>query len=153
MSSYKNQKIYLAGPISGKTGPEVVDYFKSMSETLKGIGFDVASPMTGKDSMRTELKFKAEGYGNPVSSNHAIFERDKWMVQNSNIILCNLSTATERVSIGSMYELAWASYLGKHTIVVMGKENIHRHAFVLEAADVVFETMEEALEYLKTFGE
>jgi hypothetical protein len=45
-------------------------------------------------------------------------------------------------------ELAWASILGKHTVVSMQKENVHRHAFILEAADVIFETHEESMEYL-----
>jgi nucleoside 2-deoxyribosyltransferase len=70
------------------------------------------------------------------------------MVRNCDIILTDLTGMT-RNSIGCCMEMAWASLLGKHSIVVMEKENPHRHAFVLEAADIVFETLEEAIEYLK----
>jgi nucleoside 2-deoxyribosyltransferase len=105
--------------------------------------------MTGKSYLRTELEFKSNGYGNPVSTNHAILSRDKWMVGQCDIFLCDLTYARERVSIGAMMELAWANLLGKHTVVVMQSENnIHRHAFPLEASDVIFETMEDATAYL-----
>ena len=145
-------KIYLAGPISGKSYDEVVDAYKKKSSLLKTYGYEILCPMTGKAYLRNELEFKASGYENfPVSTNHAIFGRDKWMVSNSDIILCDLSSSGDRVSIGSMMEIAWASMLGKHTIVVLPKENIHRHAFVLEAADIVFETIEDAYKYLKDF--
>ena len=48
-----------------------------------------------------------------------------------------------------MFEMAWAHQLGKHSVVVMEKDNIHRHSFVLEASDVLYETYSEALDYLE----
>ena len=142
-------KIYLAGPISGKSYDEVIDTYKKRSSLLKTYGYEILCPMTGKSYLRNELEFRSSGYDEfPVSTNHAIFERDKWMVSSSDIILCDLSSSGDRVSIGSMMEIAWASMLGKHTLVVLPKENIHRHAFVLEAADIVFERIEDAYRYL-----
>lgn len=140
-------KIYLAHPISGLSYEEVVKYYQDTTAELKALGYDVLCPMTGKGYLRTEIKFKAEGYGNPVSTNHAIFERDHWMVTQSDVVFVNLS-GTQIVSIGSVMELAWAAEQGKQTIVVMEPGNIHRHAFVLEAADIVFDTYEEAMNYL-----
>lgn len=151
MPSFKSKnKIYLARPISGCSGEEVLNWYDENVSKLIKMGFDVASPMTGKGHMRTELEFKAEGYGTAVSSNHAIYQRDKWMVVNSDIVLCYLCSS-KRVSIGAMHEIAWAAFNNKHVIVVMEKDNIHRHAFVLESASIVFETMDEALTYLKNF--
>jgi len=142
-------KIYLAGPISGKGYDEVVNLYKEKSKFLKNYGYEVLCPMTGKTYLRNEVKFKEQGYEQfPVSSNHAIFERDRWMVSQCDIILADLSNAPDKVSIGTMMELAWASLLGKQTIVILPKENIHRHAFVLEAADIIFESLEEAEKYL-----
>ena len=142
-------KIYIGGRISGLGYEEVVEYFNSTKRELQEYGYYVYSPMTAKDSLRNEMKFQTSGYGNPTSTNHAIFERDKWAVKQSDIFYLNLSKAIDFTSIGGMMELAWASILGKHTIVVMQKENIHRHAFVLEAADIVFETHDEAMDYLE----
>lgn len=145
-------RIYLAGPISGKSYDEVMRYFTGMSDYLQSIGFEVIHPMLGKDALRTEISLKAHGYGNPESTNHAIVERDRWMVSQSDIILCNLLGA-KIVSIGSVMELAWASSMGKHTIVMMESDNIHRHAFVLEAADIVYECQSEALKYLERIAD
>jgi nucleoside 2-deoxyribosyltransferase len=141
-------RIYLAGPISGKGYDEVVSHYKQKSELLVGWGYEVLCPMTGKSYLRNGIELRAEGYGFPVSTNHAIFERDKWMVGNSDIVFADLYTSGDRVSIGTMMEMAWAALLGKHCIAVIPEGNIHRHAFALEAADIVFETEQEAYDYL-----
>ena len=142
-------KIYLAGPISGKGGEVTIDYFGSTASTLRQAGFEVIHPMIGKGYFRNEIKFKAEGYlHKSQSTNHAIIERDLWMVQQCDILYCNLIMA-EIVSIGSIMEMAWAHILRKHTVLAMQSDNIHRHAFVLEAADIVFEAHDEAVSYIK----
>ena len=140
-------KVYLAGPISGKGYDEVVSLYHHKTKLFEAMGYSVLCPMTGKSYLRNEIHLKPEGYKFPVSTNHAIFERDQWMVSNTDIVFADLSNAGERISIGTMMELAWASMLGKHTIVVMQKDNIHQHAFVIEAADIIFETVEEAVAY------
>jgi hypothetical protein len=141
-------KIYLAHQISGLDYRTVKNYYDYMSRKMKDLGLEILCPMTAKGTLRTEINFKSEGYRTPVSCNHAIFERDQWMVRNCDLILVDFTGMT-RNSIGCCMELAWASLLGKHSIVVMEKLNPHRHAFVLEAADIVFETLDEAIEYLK----
>ncbi len=143
-----NLKIYCVHPISGMSADEVWSYYKRIQDVLDA-HYDVFIPMFGKNSLRTEMKFRAEGYkDNPLTSNHAIFERDRWMVTQADIILANL-TGAKIVSIGSVMELAWASMLGKYVVLIMEEENIHRHAFVLEAADVIYTKEEDALDYLQ----
>ena len=143
-------KIYLAGPISGKSYDEVVNLYNEKIDIFTKMGYSVLCPMRGKSYLRNELEFKDHGYSNfPVSTNHAIFERDKWMVQTSDIVFADLLNSGERVSIGTVMELAWASYLGKHTIILLPENNIHRHAFVLESADIIFENISDALKYFK----
>ncbi len=139
-------KLYTAHPISGLTGEQVVSYIDGIVRML-GADFEILHPMTGKGYLRTETEFKAHGYGNPVSTNHAIVERDAWMVGLADVVLVDLREA-KGVSIGCMMELAWAHMLRKHTIVVMENPSVHWHAFVLEAADIVFPTLAEAMDYL-----
>lgn len=141
-------RIYLAGSISGQSGESVIDYFTLTTSFLRDLGFEVIHPMIAKGYFRNETKFKADGYTDkPMSTNHAIIERDRWMVEQCDILYCNLTMANI-VSIGSCMELAWAHLLGKHTIIAMQPDNIHRHAFVLEAGDVIFESHQESLNYL-----
>ena len=139
--------IYAVHPISGLSADEVFNYYERTQKILTDAGYDVFIPMFGKNNLRTEIKFKAMDYRSPLSTNHAIFNRDHFMVSKADIIYANFLGA-KIVSIGSMFELAWGSHMDKQVVVVMEKENIHRHAFVLEAATIVFETESEAIEYL-----
>lgn len=140
-------KIYIAGSISGKDIEEVKEYFSETSWLLRSFGYEVLSPMTGKGKLRTDAKYRAKDYRHPIATNRAIIGRDRWMVGQCDILYCNLYGA-DHASIGSMMELAWGYELRKHIVVVMEEENIHQHAFVLQAADIIFPTPEEAEEYL-----
>jgi nucleoside 2-deoxyribosyltransferase len=141
-------KIYLAHPISGLSYDTVHDYYANLSILLSEF-FYVFHPMTAKGYLRNEIEFRATGYNHmPVSTNHAIVERDNWMISQSDIVLVDL-TGAKAVSIGCIMELAWAHLMRKHSVVVMDEHKIHNHAFVLECADVVFSSLDEAIEYLK----
>lgn len=141
-------KIYIAHQISSLSYEEVTHYYHTMKVTLETFGYDVLNPMTAKGFLRTEKKFKSHGYGNPISTNHAIVERDRWMVNQCDVFYCDFS-GTVNVSIGCICELAWASLWGKHTITVIPKDNIHQHAFILECSDITFNDTADAIKYLK----
>lgn len=153
MKPSKLRTVYCVHPISGSTPDEVFSYYESIKLKMSPY-YDVLIPMTGKSSLRCAKELRAHGHNElPITTNHAIFERDRWMVTQSDIVYANLIGATERVSIGSMFELAWASILGKYVILAMDKESVHKHAFVLEAADAIFESSEEAETYLLTLAQ
>lgn len=146
--------IYIGGRISGTTYDECVEYFNQTKDELEFAGFKVLSPMTAKAALRVNYKDRelpTSGYTEPTSTNHAIFERDQWCVRQCDIFYLNLmaTQVDQHVSIGGIMELAWAALLGKHTVVSLPADNIHRHAFVLEGADIIYPTHEEAMEYLK----
>jgi nucleoside 2-deoxyribosyltransferase len=140
-------KIYLAHPISGLSYDEVMDYYKDTTMKMMMAGYKVLCPMTGKDALRNEVSFKAEGYGTPISTNRAILGRDHWMINQADVVYINL-TGSKSISIGCCMELAFAYTHHKHVILVMEKDNIHKHCFVLESADIIYETTEEAEAYL-----
>lgn len=144
-------KIYIAGSISGKTREEVTKYFSETKALFENWGFTVFNPMTGKGHLRTEKIYQAKDYRHPISTNRAIIGRDRWMVGQVDIVYMNLASA-EFASIGSMFELAWAYDMHKHIVAVIPQDNIHQHAFVLQAADIVFQNTEEALDYIEILG-
>lgn len=145
-------KIYVAAPITGKTPQEVLDYFTNIRDILTRLGYEVFQPMTAKGFFRTqEGEFTSSGYSNPVSTDHAIYERDMFMVDNSDIVFLNFENTT-KASIGMVCELTRASAKGKHTVCVIPPDNVHNHAFIKQAADIVFEGSMQALEYLGTFA-
>ena len=141
--------IYFARPITGLDYETVANSYEDTKDVLQGYGYGhVYHAFCAKGHLKNETCFKADRYEDPLTCNHAITLRDRWMVLQSDVLYLNIVGAT-RVSIGSIMELAWAFDHGKHCVVAMEKDNPHRHAFVLEAAHVVFETDSEALDYLK----
>jgi nucleoside 2-deoxyribosyltransferase len=141
-------KIYLAGPITGKSFDEVINRYREKTSMLVDFGYEVLSPMTAKGGLKGVSAFVSTGQDGPVANDHSIFERDRWMVSQADVVLADLSNAV-RVSIGTTMELAWASYLNKHTVLVMQYGNVHDHAFIKQAADVTFGDMQEAYDYLR----
>ena len=141
-------KIYCVHPISGSTPEEVFNYYDTTQKQLTNMGFDVLTPMYGKGDIRTANLFKTDNHEGPVTNKHAIFGRDKWMVKQADILYANFLGAT-KASIGGCFELAWGCNDHKQIILVMEKDNIHQHAFILEAATIIFETEIEALTYLE----
>jgi nucleoside 2-deoxyribosyltransferase len=103
--------------------------------------------MRGKAYLKRETSIKDSYEQHRMSTKAAIFARDKWDCLRSDIILCNLLKARS-VSIGSMFEIAWAQDHGKYIIVVMEDANPHVHAFVQEAASLIVPTMSEAVRHL-----
>jgi nucleoside 2-deoxyribosyltransferase len=145
-------KVYCGHQITGLSPREVFDYYDRVRKDLAGLGYHVLSPMTAKEQFdrADEPEFKSTGYTG-TAGDHAIVERDCWMVQQADIVFMNLLGMT-RASIGCTSELAWAYLLRKHVVLVMEKENIHQHAFIKEMADIVFETYERGVDYLRKLG-
>lgn len=141
-------RIYLAHPISGRSFNDIMHYYAIHLKELKKVGFNVIYPFIGEGFMRNETRIKPHGYDtHPIITNHAIYKRDIWNVERCDILLVDLRDA-KRVSIGCVIELQHANSISKHTIVIMEKHNIHRHAMLLEASDIVFETWKECEDYL-----
>jgi len=145
----KRLKIYLIHPISGLTYEQVNDYYNEKVKLYSDMGYEVFHSMTGKKQLRPEVEYKAHGIvGNPVATNHAIFERDNWMIQTVDMVFADL-LGCKNVSIGSCMELAVAAHLRKHSVAAIEPGNPHMHAFVLEAVDTLFDNEPEAREYLR----
>ena len=141
-------KIYCAYPISGRSINEADKYYKNIKAELKSYGYKVFCPITHNFESNEDKLIFFNPYCHSTAMNHTIKERDKWMVMNADIVYVDLSVATSP-SIGCIAELAWGDILQKHTILVMDEKGIHRHTFMLEMADIVFETSKEAKNYLK----
>ncbi len=141
--------ICFARPITGLGYEEVAGSYADTRDRLIDYGYThVYFAFTGKSHLRNERDFGAEGYTHPLSTNHAITLRDRWMTKQADVFFLNL-LGTKKVSIGCIMELAWAFDNGKHIVIAMEPDNIHRHAFVLECAHIIYPTEDEAMEYLR----
>lgn len=144
---------YIVGPISGLKGPEVRAHFGHRARVLRDMGYSVLNPVAGKKWLTLDEgdELAASGYDHPISTDQAIYQRDQWMCLKADIIVADLRDA-KYTSIGSCFELAWASQAGKQ-IVIIGLTDDHpmNHAFVKQAGSVFFDTEAEALTYMQDF--
>jgi nucleoside 2-deoxyribosyltransferase len=139
--------LYLAGPITGCTYRGATGWRHKLAEEAQALGFNVYSPMRGKEDLKSVKRLRSHGYDSPMSTDKAIIRRDRFDVLRADVVLANLSGATI-ISVGTIFELAWAYDHGKYVIIVMENNNIHSHAFVEQSASAVVETLDDALTVL-----
>lgn len=143
--------MYLAGPITGLSYNGSTDWREQASKHLALYGIQGLSPLRGKDYLKNETAI-SDNYGNhtnPIvqimSSQRGIYARDKFDCERSDALVVNLLGA-QRVSIGTVMEIAWAGAANVPVILVMEKEgNIHEHSMLREACPFRCETLEQAL--------
>ena len=140
-----SKKVYLAGPIKGLTYGECTSWREYAIKELAKYDIIGISPMRFKEYKNTGTILK-EPDNKPLSCDRGIITRDRWDVtKNCDIMLANLLGA-KIVSIGTIFEYAWADMARKPIITIIEKEgNLHEHAMVREATGYRVETLEEGL--------
>lgn len=135
--------IYLAGPITGCTYAGYTDW-RDAFVTHMPDNVQCLSPMRGKDYLLQETRI-GDAYDNTVlSCSRGIMTRDFFDCTRSDLIVAYLVGA-DRVSIGTVMEIAWGYRTGKPVIVVMEKSgNLHDHSMIREATGFRVQTLEEA---------
>lgn len=143
-----NYKVYLSGPITGLTVEQAIgwtDYAKDkLWDDYSIVGY---RPLRGKNNLPNEKELSAMGYEeSPISTAKGIVGRDRYDVESCDVILVNLLGA-KRVSIGTVFEIAWAYSLHKPIVLVMEKTgNLHHHAFITETCTYWVNDLDYALE-------
>jgi nucleoside 2-deoxyribosyltransferase len=142
------KSIYLAGPISGQTYEGCTDWRQYVMDALPE--FDCFSPMRCKDYLLEETTIEDDYSEHFMSTQRAILARDYNDCRTCDAILVNLLGATERVSIGTVMEIAFAHAHRVPVMLVMEKSgNIHSHCMLREACPLWTDNLDEALQYLK----
>lgn len=138
-------RVYLAGPIKGLTYGESTDWRVTVAEELTERGIQVYSPMRGKEYLAQEKGPLKDTYDSVLSNQRAIFDRDKFDVHRADVLLVNLLDAPA-VSIGTMFEVAWAKQADIPVVLVIEDAgNLHDHAFVRESASFRVNTLQQAV--------
>jgi nucleoside 2-deoxyribosyltransferase len=139
-------KVYLAGPITGLTHEGADQWREKISTTLEENGVTPLSPLRAEKFLKSYGILETSYIGaTPMVTDRGMVTRDFWDVSRSDAVIVNLLGAS-RVSIGTMFEMAWCLQLRKPTIcVIEAQGNPHEHSFVREAIDYRVETLEEAV--------
>jgi nucleoside 2-deoxyribosyltransferase len=143
--------VYLAGPITGLDYQGCTEWRDSFSERLDDMsrGQIVGmSPLRGKKYLENTgiIGHGNEKYG-ILSSGKSIVCRDYYDVRTCDAVVMNLLGAP-KVSIGSMFEVAWAYAHSTPLILVIEEdreENIHHHDMLYEMAGYTVNNLDDAL--------
>lgn len=135
--------LYCAGPITGISYGESTDWREHVARKLPPHIIAV-SPMRGKPYLANEKDIKDSYEEHPLSCQKGITCRDRMDVIRCDMILVNLLGAN-KVSIGSVMEVAWADAWRKPIIIVMEKDNVHSHAMLREVSGFIVSNLDEAI--------
>jgi len=145
--------VYLAGPIAGLGYDAATDWREQATQSLAEVGVKALSPMRAKEFLKGVASFSAtcvdEGGISPLSTGRAVMTRDRFDATRCDVMLVNFLGA-ERVSIGTVMEIAWADLCRTPVVLVAEPENVHaQHAMLNEAIGFRAETLEEGLAIVK----
>lgn len=153
-------KVYLAGPITGLSYGGCTDWRKYACEQLANTGIVGVSPLRAKDYLKNETAIGDSYEHIALSTSRAITTRDRFDCVRADTLLVNLLGA-ERVSIGTVMEIAWADAARVPVVLVMepaveentglvaSKGNVHEHAMLRECVGFRVQTLDEGLNVVK----
>ncbi len=134
-------EIYLAGPMSGCSKAEAMDW-----------RYWVQNYLGSKPNVRANIPGIAEGIDSVAR--HTILDEaalkqvnlsmfDMALVNRSDVVIANLSYAT-RVSIGTVCEISWA-YNSHKPVILIPDTKFHTHPILLNQATAVVYSIEDAV--------
>jgi len=145
--------VYLSGPMLGLKNSDAKSWRDKAKDDFDP-GIITLDPMRGKEDIPND-EVLSESYNQGLITNQrAIYSRDKYdVVVLADALLVNLLQGKDRVSIGTMFEMAWADGAPKHipiVTVMQNKGNIHDHPFVREVSAWIVDNMKDAIYILNT---
>ncbi len=136
--------LYLAGPITGMSYGDCTDWRHAVASKLPAHIVGV-SPLRGAKYLAQE-KAIADSYEHrPLSSQKGITCICHMDVKRADMVLVNFLGA-EKISIGSVMEIAWADAHRKPLIIVMDEKNLHNYAMIRDVAGFIVPTLDEAVD-------
>jgi hypothetical protein len=152
----KTFTVYLAGPVTGLTYDGAEDWRAFAAGKLFARGVHAISPLRGQEYLRSigEISPTGEGYAtmHPLSSPRAIASQNRFDATRCGLMLVNFLGA-QRVSIGTVMEIAWADLKRIPVVVAMEPEgNPHEHILINDAITHRTTTLEQAIDLAIVIG-
>jgi hypothetical protein len=138
--------VYLYGPISGLSFHGAQDWRTWMRGQLGLHGIEAVSPLRGKEYLASLESISGHGreyaHLGVLSTPQAVIARDKFDVLRADMLVGNFLGA-KQVSLGSMFEQAWAHMHHKPIAAAIEPEgNPHQHMFFEQTLGFRVETLE-----------
>ncbi|HKI62869.1 MAG TPA: nucleoside 2-deoxyribosyltransferase [Mariprofundaceae bacterium] len=136
--------VYLAGAIAGLTENEANDWRHYVAEQLGKHGIIGVSPLRCEPLHGETYSFN---YPDPkFGTARAIGSKNVYDVRNCDMTLAFLPGPRERLSIGTVCELAGAHFINKQTILVSDDEFVRSHPVLDAMSGWVLDNLDDAIE-------
>lgn len=140
--------VYLAGPITGVSFDASTiwrdEFIAAMPPEIIAL-----SPLRGKTYLANEKSIAPDYFNIPLSCQRGITARDYNDVKRCDLLVVYLLGA-QKISIGTVMEIAWARAFGIPIVLIMEKKgNLHDHPMIKECADFWVESQHEAIHLTK----
>lgn len=123
--------IYLAGKMEGLTNDEIMNWRKYAKDKLKDLcNVKYAEPIS-------EMKHFNE-----------VWDRDYFLLDNSDIILVNFDYEKENPFLGTSMEIARAYYQRKPIIIFSSKDWVKNNFTLKYHATCIVNTLDEAIDFI-----
>lgn len=152
----RNNIVYLAGPITSQSYKGANEWREELKERIEDSnpGVKCLSPMRGKYYLESCQSIAATGVEKLgiLSGGKAVTARDYSDVTHSDIIIVNLLGA-KKVSIGTMFEVAWAwqNHIPVVLVIEPEEKNVHTHSMLLEMCGYRTDNLEDAITIVSAF--
>jgi len=139
--------VYLAGPITGLTYQEGIGWRDYAQAKFAEYEIQAFSPLRAKRYLQGHGTLDSGYLGvHPLSTPAGILARDRNDCTKRDFVLANL-TGADRVSIGTVMEIAWADLARIPTCVVMEESgNVHDHAMITGCVGFRTADLDQAIE-------
>jgi nucleoside 2-deoxyribosyltransferase len=136
--------LFLAGPLTGVSYSDALDWRKYVESKLPDdvIAF---SALRGKSHVAKERVLRDAYPEHLLSTPQGTITRDRYDVSRCDALFVNFLNS-DKVSIGTIMEMAWADARRIPIILVMEARNIHDHAFVRQVAGFITRDLDEAIQ-------
>lgn len=141
-------KVYLIGPMSGVSYDDSNRWREEAREYFKRYGIEVLSPLDRQRDLANSKSISDTYPTRPFGTAKSVIRSDHRDVQEADALLANFSGA-KKVSIGSIFELAWGWENNKPIVIV--EDHLHKHAMIDEAVWWKANSPKEACDILITY--
>lgn len=138
-----SKTLFLAGPLTGISYRDALDW-RSYVESKLPPDVIAFSALRGKEYVAKEAVLKDAYPNHLLSTPQGTITRDRFDVSRCDALFVNFLKA-DRVSIGTIMEMAWADSWRIPIILAMENGNIHDHAFVRQVAAFITDDLDEAI--------
>lgn len=149
--------VYLAGPVSGLSYDEANDWRVKVTRVLLP-DIICLNPLRGKEHLASKTSPIMPSPMDGFCTDQAIVMRDYNDVLRSAAVLVHLvppshssSLGSDHISIGTLFELAWAFRLRKIVVATgVDADTAYNHPFVRQAVTYFAADLPDAVDFMKT---